>query len=41
MYKTQWEMHEQMFVDMGDSEGRGKVPEDSDKKNEIVQNLLC
>lgn len=34
-------MHEQMFVDMGDSEGRGKVPEDSDKKNEIVQNLLC
>lgn len=34
-------MHEQIFVDMGDSEGRGEVPEVSDKMNEIVQNLLC
>lgn len=41
MYKTQWEMHEQMFVDMGDSEGRGEVPEGNDKMNEIGQNLLC
>lgn len=41
MYKTQWEIHEQMLVDMGDTEGKGEVPEDSDKMNEVCQGLLC
>lgn len=30
-----------MLVDMGDTEGKGKGPEDNDKMNGIFQGPLC
>lgn len=30
-----------MLVDMGDTEGKGEVPKDSDKMNEVFQGLCA